>query len=55
MNWAVFLETGFSITLDHDNEPTEKEMEEGFLALVGGFLKGEIEFTFVADDPVEDD
>ena len=52
-NWAVFLETGFSITLDHDNEPTEEEMKEEFIKQVGAFLKGEIEFTFEAHDPVE--
>ena len=41
-NWAVFLETGFSITLDHDNEPTEEEMKEEFIKQVGAFLNGEI-------------
>ena len=41
-NWAVFLETGFSISLIHDNEPSDQELKEEFLRQVGAYLKGEI-------------
>lgn len=50
-NWAVFLDTGFSISLIHDNEPSDQELKEEFLRQVGAYLKGEIEFTFDAHDP----
>ena len=50
-NWAVFLETGFSISLRHDNEPSDQELKEEFLRQVGSYLKGEIEFNFEVNDP----
>ena len=50
-NWAVFLETGFSISLIHDNEPSVQELKEEFLRQVGAYLKGEIEFNFEVTDP----
>ena len=50
-NWAVFLETGFSISLIHDNEPSDLELKEEFLRQVGAYLKGEIEFNFEVTDP----
>ena len=50
-NWAVFLETGFSISLNHDNEPSDQELKEEFLRQVGSYLKGEIEFNFKVNDP----
>ena len=49
-NWAVFP-SGFSVTFDHDNEPTEEELKEKFIKKLGAYLKGDFEFTLEASDP----
>lgn len=49
-NWAVFVETGFSITPEHDNEPTQAELKEEFIKRIGAYLQGEYEFELIATD-----
>ena len=52
-NWAVFP-SGFSITVDHDEYPSQAEMKEGFKKAVGEWLLSGVEndFYFEATDPV---
>ena len=54
-NWSVFVETGFSITLEHDNEPTQAELKEEFIKKIGAYLQGEYEFELIANDPVDEE
>ena len=51
-NWAVFP-SGFSITVDHDEYPSQTEMREGFKKAVGEWLLSGVEndFYFEATDP----
>lgn len=51
-NWMVFVDTGFSITLEHDNEPTQAELKEEFIKKIGAYLQGEYDFELIVDDPV---
>ena len=50
-DWAVFIETGFSIQLEHDNEPTQQELRDAFIKKIRACLQGEYEFELIATDP----
>jgi|6_EtaG_2_1085325.scaffolds.fasta_scaffold97639_2 hypothetical protein len=57
--WAVFVDTGFSVLLSHDNEPTQAEMKEQFIKKIVAYLQGEYEFQLISDgeiasDPIEE-
>ena len=39
-DWAVFIETGFSIQLEHDNEPTQQELRDAFIKKIRACLQG---------------
>jgi hypothetical protein len=52
-NWAVFVETGMTITLEHDDEPTQAELKKEFIKKIGAYLQGEYEFYLTAVDPTE--
>jgi len=53
-NWTVFVDTGFSVLLEHGNEPTEAELKEAFIKKIGAYLQGEYEFELIATDPIKE-